>query len=371
MSKPTESTQGAIGQVDDILLERRALEETPFGITIADMQEDDEPLIYVNRGFERITGYTQDEILGRNCRFLQGEETEPEPVRAMREAIENDECVQVELRNYRKDGEQFWNEVTLSPLRDEDGQVTHYVGVQQDVTRRKEYERQLEEQREDLSVLNEMVRHDIRNDLQVALASLELLEAQDSTQKQVHTALESVRQAVELTNTARDVAEVMLDSGSDHEPVEVAPLLEAELRNCQSSYPDAELSLDGTAPQVRVRANDLLRSAFRNLLTNAVRHNDAAVPKVVVSMMCQNDEVVIAVSDNGSGISDDDRQFLFERGWRGESSSGTGIGLYIAHKLVRSYGGELSLDDDPDKRTAENSLGGATFLIRLPLVTGE
>ncbi len=369
MSDSNADPEAVIEQAEELLLKRRALEETPFGITIADMREDDDPLIYVNEGFERITGYSKDRILGQNCRFLQGEETNPEPVQTMREALDDGESVQVELLNYRRDGEQFWNEVTLSPLENEHGEVTHYVGFQQDVTRRKTYEHQLKEQRDDLSVLNEMVRHDIRNDLQVALTSLELLEAQNGDQAQIRTALESIRQAVQLTNTARDVAEVMLDTESNHEPVEIAPILERALQECQSSHPDAELSLDGTLPQVRVRANDLLESVFRNLLTNAVRHNDATVPTVAVTATVQGDEVVVTVSDNGPGISEDARPLLFERGWKGETSSGTGIGLYIASKLVRSYGGDISLatDDGPH----ESGLDGATFLVRLPLDTSE
>jgi len=121
-------------------LKTRTMDEAPVGITIADATESEMPLVYANAAFERITGYPPEYAVGRNCRFLQGEETRDEPVAKMRTAIENEAATTVELRNYRRDGDPFWNEVTIAPLRDETGAVTHYVGFQQDVTRRKRAE---------------------------------------------------------------------------------------------------------------------------------------------------------------------------------------------------------------------------------------
>ena len=92
---------------EDLELTNTAIEDAPIRITIADMTQGDEPLVRVNDGFERLTGYAADETVGRNCRFLQGEETREEPVRRMRETIEAGESVQVTLRNYRRDGTPF------------------------------------------------------------------------------------------------------------------------------------------------------------------------------------------------------------------------------------------------------------------------
>jgi PAS domain S-box-containing protein len=125
-------------------LKERALDEAPIGVTIADATREDEPLIYVNDAFEDLTGYTAEETLGRNCRFLQGPETDSEAVAEMRTAIDADEPVSVELRNYRKDGTQFWNRVDIAPIEDETGAVTHFVGFQTDVTARREAEREAE-----------------------------------------------------------------------------------------------------------------------------------------------------------------------------------------------------------------------------------
>ncbi|ADJ15270.1 bacterio-opsin activator domain-containing protein [Halalkalicoccus jeotgali] len=126
---------------DDGLIER-AIDEAPIGITIADATREDDPLIYINDAFERLTGYPPEETLGTNCRFLQGERTAAEPVATMREAIEAEEPTSVELRNYRKDGTEFWNKVDIAPIH-EDGDVTHFVGFQTDVTARKRAEREV------------------------------------------------------------------------------------------------------------------------------------------------------------------------------------------------------------------------------------
>ncbi|ALG81201.1 PAS/PAC sensor signal transduction histidine kinase [Halanaeroarchaeum sulfurireducens] len=120
----------------ELSLKNRAIDTAPIGITIADMAEPDNPLVYANDHFLELTGYAESEVLGRNSRFLQGEDTDPEPVARMREAIEADESVSVELRNYRKDGCMFWNRVTLAPIENAEGDVTHYLGFQEDVTER-------------------------------------------------------------------------------------------------------------------------------------------------------------------------------------------------------------------------------------------
>lgn len=120
-------------------LKDSAMDEAPIGITIADATREDEPLIYVNQGFVELTGHPREEIIGQNCRFLQGEATREEPVRQLREAIDAEEPVTVELRNYRKDGSMFWNRVTVSPVRNEDGTVTHFLGFQEDISAEKIY----------------------------------------------------------------------------------------------------------------------------------------------------------------------------------------------------------------------------------------
>ncbi|QZX99240.1 PAS domain S-box protein [Halobaculum rubrum] len=128
----------------ELKLKSRAMDEAPVGITISDPDREDNPMVYVNEGFEALTGYSESEALGRNCRFLQGEETREEPVAEMRKAVAEAQPVSVVLRNYRKDGSQFWNRVSIAPVRDEAGTVTSYIGFQEDVSDRKEREQDLQ-----------------------------------------------------------------------------------------------------------------------------------------------------------------------------------------------------------------------------------
>jgi len=125
---------------EQLRLKNRAMDKAPVGITIADATAEDLPLVYANDEFERLTGYDSDEVVGRNCRFLQGPDTDPEPVREMRDHIDAGEPVSVELRNYRQDGTEFWNEIVIAPIEDEDGTPSKFVGFQQDVTDRKQRE---------------------------------------------------------------------------------------------------------------------------------------------------------------------------------------------------------------------------------------
>jgi PAS domain S-box-containing protein len=125
------------------LLERAVL-ATDVSFTISDPGQPDNPLVWANPAFSRITGYSAAEVAGRNCRFLQGPATDPAAVAAMRRALAAREPVTVTVLNYRKDGTAFWNEVSLSPVFDGSGRLTNFVGVQADVTARVHAERERE-----------------------------------------------------------------------------------------------------------------------------------------------------------------------------------------------------------------------------------
>ncbi|WP_254766933.1 bacterio-opsin activator domain-containing protein [Salinilacihabitans rarus] len=141
----------------DRAVKARAVDEAPVGVTISDPSREDNPLVYVNEAYREITGYTADEVVGQNCRFLQGEDTDPKAVAEMRRGIDAEEPVTVEVRNYRKDGSPFWNEVTIAPVRDDRGDLTHYVGFQNEITARKEAELEAERRREELEYILDRV----------------------------------------------------------------------------------------------------------------------------------------------------------------------------------------------------------------------
>jgi PAS domain S-box-containing protein len=132
----------------------RAVAASSNGIVITDPKVPDNPIIYANPAFEEISGYTADEVLGHNCRFLQSDDRDQPALHELRRAItEGREC-RVVLRNYRKDGTQFWNELHVSPIHDEEGRLTNFVGVQNDVTHR----RRIEEERDALLVKEQLAR---------------------------------------------------------------------------------------------------------------------------------------------------------------------------------------------------------------------
>lgn len=138
-------------QVEERLqLLERAIATSNNGILICDAQAPDNPIIYVNSGFERITGYTAAEVMGQNCRILQGTDKEQPALELLRSAIATGTDTQVILRNYRKDGSLFWNEFCLTPVRDATGCLTHFIGIQTDITERKQAQIELDQQNQRL-----------------------------------------------------------------------------------------------------------------------------------------------------------------------------------------------------------------------------
>lgn len=110
------------------------LDECVNGVTLSDPDLEDVPIIYANRAFERLTGYSQEEIVGFNCRFLQGNDREQEARYQIAEALSRHEAVEVTLRNYKKDGTMFHNHLKIVPLFDRKQRVLYYLGVQYDIT---------------------------------------------------------------------------------------------------------------------------------------------------------------------------------------------------------------------------------------------
>lgn len=127
----------------ELELRNRAIDEAPVGVTITDPNREDNPIIYANEEFVRISAYSREEIIGENHRIFHGSETREAPVERMREAVDAHEPVTVELRNYRANGEMFWNRVSIAPVHDEDGNVTNHIRFQDDITERIEREQEL------------------------------------------------------------------------------------------------------------------------------------------------------------------------------------------------------------------------------------
>jgi PAS domain S-box-containing protein len=129
----------------------KAIQASNDGIVISEQEGDDHILIYVNPAFERLTGYAADEILYQDCRFLQGNDREQAGVYSIRAALAQGQPVRTVLRNYRKDGSLFWNELSITPVYDEASELTYYIGIQKEVTREVALENEIERLRTELA----------------------------------------------------------------------------------------------------------------------------------------------------------------------------------------------------------------------------
>jgi two-component system cell cycle response regulator len=153
---------------------RRLLESSPEGVVLVDVRQPDQPVIYVNPGFEALTGYAAADLLGRNLRLLQADDREQDARHRLSEAMRLGESCRVLLRNYRKDGTLFWNEMTLLPLRDTEGQVTHYAGHHRDAGERLRIDPRLS--RDSLSGAHQPTGVAIRDDRLTGLFTLPYLQ---------------------------------------------------------------------------------------------------------------------------------------------------------------------------------------------------
>lgn len=249
---------------------------------------------------------------------------------------------------------------------DRRGQHVGWVVVLRDVTALQERKHAIEEQNERLTLLNQIVRHDIRNDMSVVLGNAHLLESlveDEEGRTRLETIVRNGEHAVELTETMRGLMQTMLEDASDLEAVSLGAVLTREVDSVQTSDDECTLRISGDLPDVRVLADGALGTVFRNLLTNGIRHSAAETPTVTVSARDEGDAVVVAIADDGPGIPPERREEIFGRGNKGLESPGTGIGLYLVETLVSGYDGEVWIEDNDPR--------GSVFLVRLPKAPSE
>jgi PAS domain S-box-containing protein len=296
---------------------------------------------------------------------------DPDPIRkSVTEVFDNEAVTEQahsdESQNHSEvvftvDGEQRHFDFQTSPLYDDAGTQGGRLFVFRDIT-------ELKQREEELSILNRIVRHDINNDMTVIEGRSELLAdlVDDEGMEHVTAIQNSSEHVVELTENVRTLMRSLTDDEAmELEPVDLESVLETQLRRSRDRYGDAVFVLEGEIPDdCCVRATEMLSSVFTNLLNNAVQHNDADTPRVVVSISADETTITVEVADNGPGVPADRRVEIFGRGERGLNSSGTGVGLYLVDTLVDRYGGDITVDD--------SDVGGASFTVTLPRVaTGQ
>jgi signal transduction histidine kinase len=257
------------------------------------------------------------------------------------------------------DDEIRFYQLSTSPFMTGDVVTGRLVSIS-DVTGSEQYKHELETKTEQLETLNRLVRHDIRNDMTVILAWAEMLS--DHVDEEGEDAVTRIRRksehVVELTDVARDVVNSLTDARDlELAPIDLAEYLDLEVETARETYPDARFHVPTEIPPVSVQANEMLESVFRNLLNNAVQHNDKETPEITVTVEEHAATVHVRVADNGPGIPDPQKDGIFGKGEKGLDSSGTGIGLYLVNTLVESYDGAVWIEDaEPE---------GAIFVVEL------
>ncbi|WP_157744145.1 PAS domain S-box protein [Halopenitus persicus] len=356
---------------DRLQRERELREERNKYETVVEQSHDaiaihqDGVFVYANPRCQELLGYDEDELIGKS--FLEITPTEHreqihERYEQRLDTDASDPPSRYESEFITKDGTIRLAEISAAPIEFE-GEPADLVAVR-DITERKNYEKQLKDTTAELEALNRVVRHDIRNDMSVILGWAELLNdhVDEEGQNYLRRILTSGTHIVELTEIARDYVESLTSEDElDVYPVSLRPILESEIDIRRESHPEATFVIDTDIPDSEVRANEMLGSVFRNILNNAIQHNDEDEPLVTVSCEARDDDVFVRIADNGPGIPDAQKSSIFGKGQKGLDSPGTGIGLYLVESLITQYGGEVWVEDNDPK--------GAIFNISIPAVT--
>ncbi|MCX7592577.1 MAG: PAS domain S-box protein [Fischerella sp.] len=358
-------------------LRDRAIAASSNGIVISDARLPNLPIIYANPAFECITGYSLEEVIGRNCRFLQGADTNQAQIKELRTAIREARNCTVILRNYRKDGSLFWNELSVSPVFDTDGNCTHYVGIQNDITERMQAEEELKTALEKEKELHElksrfvtMISHEFRTPLSTILSSSELLEhyRHKWTEEKQLSHIHRIQVAVKhMTNMLNDV---LVIGKAEVGKLNFRPAPLDLVRYCRHLVEELQFDLntqDAIVFNCKYESipccmdEKLLGHILRNLLSNAIKYSPNG-GTVKFSLTCQEEQAIFAIQDRGIGIPQEDLPHLFESFHRATNVGniqGTGLGLTIVKKCVDLHQGEIFVSSEVGI--------GTKFTVTLPL----
>ena len=349
-------------------------------IIITDAEPFDDPgprVVYVNSAFERQTGYTAAEVIGKTPRILQGPDTDREGLRALGQSLRRWENTRAEVLNYTKSGRKFWAELDIAPVADATGWYTNWISVQRDVTARKqaELEREqlideLETRHAELDAYNHWVAHDLRNPVIAMRGIADLaeiaLEADDCKRalSYIKRIAATADQADKLIKSLMTVAKLGR-SGVTYAPLKVKELVEAVLEDLSFtvSWNKAEIRLEIADDLTMETDATLLRVIIRNLISNGIKHRHPdRVPVVTINARDSGRPagVLFRVADNGVGIESHShsRVFgLFER--INSNTDGLGLGLPMVDRAARLLYGRAAL--------AESEVNvGSCFTVWLP-----
>jgi len=219
--------------------------------------------------------------------------------------------------------------------------------------------RRLEYERERLEFINRLIRHNLLNDLNTVRARCDLLRGHVEAEGTEHLEVLSERtdDMVDLIGELRSLLEIVVEEVDlELEVVDLAEVLRTEIEHARNATGDGTVRFQGDLEDVGpVLAGDLVGEVIENILTNAIRHNDADTPRVTVSTAPGPRTTAIHVADNGPGISEDQKERIFGKGEKHRQSSGSGFGLYLVREIVEAYDGTISV--------ADNEPRGAVFTV--------
>ncbi len=341
-------------------IEQLGTESSTFVCLVAPDWDD---LYYVSEAYEELFGQSIEELRDDPKRFLDCIHPEDrERVETDIERTTNGETVENEFRIEHAATGERWVSTHIQPVYD-NGTIDCLIGIVRDISDRKQKERRFEKQRDRLEVLNEVVRHDLRNDMQVVHGRGQLLKEHvtDEGERHLEDMLHSTEDAIEITKTARDLARTLVDEHDEFERVSVPTAVDEAVETARSQHDRAVITTTGLGQDAVVRADDMLEALIHNLVQNAIVHNDKEMPEVEVRMHIDEstETVTVTVADNGPGVPDDRKEDIFGKGEKGLDSPGTGLGLYLVKTLAEDYGGRVWVEDnDPE---------GSIFRVKLPL----
>jgi PAS domain S-box-containing protein len=331
----------------------RAVEQSPASVVITDTEGRIE---YVNPKFTSLTGYTSDEVLGRNPRILKSGEHAREFYEQLWTTILAGREWRAEIHNKKKNGELFWELSSVSPVRDRDGNITHFVAVKEDVTERKQLEEEREHLISELDAFAHTVAHDLKNPLSAVLGFAELLTADDVklSGKDVTESLAAVHQSARKMHSI--IEELLLlasvrKTDVEHQPVEMDMVVSGALQRL--SYMTAEYGPELVIPErwpAALGYGPWIEEVWANYLANAIKYGGRP-PRLELGADTVDDKVRFWVVDNGPGLTPEQQSRLFTPFTRlyQVRATGQGLGLSIVRRIMEKLGGEAWVESEPGK----------------------
>ncbi len=341
-------------------LQNVALDSAANGIVIADTQGT---IIWANPAFYATTGYRPEEAIGQKTSLLKSGKHDAAFYKNLWDTITAGHTWHGQMTNRRKDGTFYAEEQTIAPVRNENGQITHFVAVKQDVSGRAE----VEELRDEL--MHTLV-HDLRNPLNSILVSLDMfrlvrVDLPDVLTDVLEVSRENAWRLLTMVNSILDISK--LESGNmpvRRETVELAGLVEQTCHLQSSLAKRNEILLLNNVPYglPTVEADaTLIGRVLQNLLDNAIKFSPQGGNIVVnASIDTEKDAVIVSIEDQGPGLTDDMQGRIFQKFSVGHTTrSGTGLGLVFCRLAVEAHGGKIWVESIPDQ--------GTSFIFTLPL----